>query len=62
MTTKKVNLDLEGLDGNAFMLLGTFNKQAKREGCNTTEIKEVITEAQKNDYAHLVQTLMAHCK
>lgn len=61
MTTKKINLELEGLDGNAFALLGAFNRQAKREGWNETEIKEVITEAQSGDYDHLLQTLMAHC-
>ena len=31
-TTKKVKLDLVGLDGNAFVLMGTFKSQARKEG------------------------------
>lgn len=29
---KKVTLELVGLDGNAFALMGAFAKRAKREG------------------------------
>jgi len=59
---KKVSLDLEGLDGNAMMLLGAFGKQAKREGWEQSEIDAVRKLATSGDYDHLLQTLMAHCE
>ena len=57
---KKISLDLEGLDGNAFVLLGTFRRQAKKEDWTEEEIKEVLDEAKKGDYNHLLQTLIRH--
>ena len=57
---KKVNLKLEGLNGNAFALLGTFRKQAKREKWNDEEIKQVLDEAQSSDYNNLLRTLMKY--
>jgi len=57
---KKVNLDLVGLDGNAFSLMGAFQRQAKRENWTTEEIKLVIDECMSGDYDHLVSTLMEH--
>jgi len=60
MTDKKVNLELVGLDGNAFSLLGAFKKQARKEGWSEEEIMGVINEAMSGDYNHLLQTLMAH--
>ncbi len=57
---KKINLDLEGLDGNAFFLMGTFQKQARRENWTEEEIKEVLDECKKEDYNHLLQTLIKH--
>lgn len=32
MTNKTINLTLVGLDGNAFSLMGAFQRQARREG------------------------------
>ena len=60
-TTKKVKLDLVGLDGNAFMLMGAFSKQARKEGWAQDEIKTVMDEAKSGDYNHLLTTLMSHC-
>lgn len=59
---KKVNLELVGLDGNAFSLMGAFSKQAKKEKWSQDEIDTVLTECRKGDYNHLLKTLMAHCK
>ena len=39
-TNKKVKLKLVGLDGNAFFLMGTFRKQAKKEGWSEKEIEQ----------------------
>ena len=62
MTDKKVKLELVGLDGNAFSLMGAFQKQARREGWTQDEIKEVLDECTKGDYDHLLCTLMNHCE
>lgn len=59
---KKITLNLVGLDGNAFSLLGNFQRQARKEKWTPQEIKAVMTEAQSGDYNHLLQTLMAHTK
>lgn len=61
MTDKKVKLNLVGLDGNAFSLLGAFQAQARKEGWTKEEIAEVREEAMSSNYDHLLQTLMAHC-
>jgi hypothetical protein len=54
---KKIDLALIGLDGNAYSLMGAFQKQARREGWSAEEIKAVLDEAKSGDYAHLVTTL-----
>jgi len=60
--TKKITLNLAGLDSNAFYLLGAFSKQAKREGWTPDEIKAVTDEAKRGDYNHLLRVLMEHCE
>ena len=61
-TTKKVNLDLVGLDGNAFALMSAFRSQAKKEGWSSDEIKEVTDKCMSGNYDHLLQTLMCVCE
>lgn len=56
----KVKLDLRGLDGNAFVLLGAFRKAAQRQGFPETEIDAVLNEAKSGDYNHLLSVLIAH--
>jgi len=60
MQTKnlEVPMQLEGLNGNAFVLLGTFNKEARHAGYSPEEIKVVIDEATRKDYDHLLQTII----
>lgn len=60
VTKKKVTLQLVGLDGNAFALLGAFQRQARKEGWEQDEIKAVIDEATSGDYDHLLATLIEH--
>jgi hypothetical protein len=62
MSNKKVKLNLVGLDGNAFALIGSFQAQARKEGWTADEIKEVREEAMSGDYNHLLCTLMEHCE
>jgi hypothetical protein len=62
ITTKKVKLGLKGIDGNAFVILGAFRRQAAREGWTEEEINSV-TEAAKgtHSYEGLLATIMEHC-
>lgn len=62
LPSKKVSLQLEGLDGNAFALMGAFSRQARREGWTPQEIESVLAECRSGDYDHLLQTLMAVCE
>lgn len=59
---KKISLELVGLDGNAFSLMGAFQVQARKEGWNREEINTVIDEAKSGDYDNLLRTLHSHCK
>jgi hypothetical protein len=61
-TTKTINLDLSGLDGNAFMLIGAFRRQARREGWTEEEMKAVTDECMSSDYDHLLKTLIPICQ
>lgn len=61
IVNKKVKLQLEGLDGNAFFLMTAFSRQAKREGWKQEEIDAVLAECKSADYTHLLCTLMDHC-
>ena len=59
---KKVKLQLVGLDGNAYFIMGAFQRQARKEGWTQEEINEVLEEAKSGDYDHLLQTIMKHCE
>jgi len=58
---KKVKLNLVGLDGNAFVLMGKFQQQARREGWTPDEIKVVLDKCMLGDYDHLLRTLIEYC-
>lgn len=59
---KKITLDLSRIADNAFAFVAEFTKQAYREDWTEKEIKEVIAEAKKGDYDHLLQTFIKYCK
>lgn len=44
MVDKKVELTLEGLDGNAFALMGAFKRQARKDKWTSEEMSEVLNE------------------
>lgn len=60
--TKKVKLELVGLDGNAYSLMGAFQRQARKEAWTPEEIKSVLNDAMSGDYNHLLCTLSAVCE
>lgn len=59
---KTVNLNLIGVDGNAFSILAAFRKQAKKEKWSDGEIEAVTTDAQNGNYDYLLATISAHCE
>lgn len=62
IVNKKVNLELVGVDGNAFSIMGAFQRQARREKWTQKEIEAVLDEATSGDYDHLLATIMDHCE
>ncbi|WP_298507411.1 hypothetical protein [uncultured Kordia sp.] len=62
IVNKTVNLDLVGKDGNAYVIMGLFGSQAKKEGWTREEIDAVIEEAKSKDYNYLLATIMNHCE
>lgn len=59
---KKIKLKLTGIDGNAFALMGAFQRQAYREGWTEGEVKAVLDECMSAEYDHLLSTLSRHCE
>lgn len=50
-------LNLVGVDGNAFALLGVASRRMKEIGKPKEEIQKVFAEATAGDYHHLLRTL-----
>lgn len=57
---KEVRLKLVGLDGNAYSLMGAFQRQARREGWTPEEIQTVLDQCTSGDYNNLVKG-KPHC-
>jgi hypothetical protein len=53
----KVKMQLVGIDGNAFSIMGAFKSAARNQGWSQEEIKSVLAEAMKGDYNHLLATI-----
>jgi hypothetical protein len=60
MMPNKVKLNLVGLDGNAFSLMGAFQRAARRQGWEKTEIDAVLNKCTSGNYDNLLSTLMAN--
>jgi hypothetical protein len=60
---KKIEIDLTGPDGNAFVLLGTARKIARqfdRAGANDIDIDDIIRDMRSGDYEHLLEVFEKH--
>lgn len=57
---KKVKMNLVGLDGNAFSLMGSFSGNARRQGWSKEEINLVLEKCMSGDYDNLLSTLVEH--
>lgn len=53
-----VTVELVGVDGNAFVVLGTVQKAMRKAGIDKADIEAFVTEATAGDYDHLLQTVM----
>lgn len=53
-----VKMQLVGLDGNAFSLLGAFRKEARKQGWDVDSIGKVSSHAISGDYNNLIATLV----
>lgn len=53
-----VKVKLTGTDGNAFALLGKVKTALKKAKVPEAEIKEFFAEATRDDYGHLLRTIM----
>lgn len=58
---RTINFNLIGQDGNAFVLLGGWQRQARREGWSNKDINKVVNNATSGDYNNLLSVLSAHC-
>jgi len=57
---KKVELNLVGLNGNAFSLMAAFRTAAKKQDWKKDEIDYVLWECTQGDYDHLLCTLIEY--
>jgi hypothetical protein len=48
-------------EGNAFIILGRFQRAALQAGWPAAEVRRVVKEATSKDYDHLRATIAAHC-
>jgi len=55
---KKVKLQLVGIDGNAFSIMGAWKKAARQQGWTPDEIAAVIRDAMSGDYDHLLSVII----
>lgn len=62
LVNKSVNLDLAGIDGNAYSIMGMFSREAKKQGWNQEEIDLVLEECKKGDYNELLSTILLYCE
>ena len=57
---KMVHMYLVGEDGNAFAILGRFQRAAKQQGWTQEEIKSVMDRATSGDYTSLLGTIQGY--
>ena len=57
---KKVTMNLVGMDGNAFSLMGQFSLKARRQGWTKEEIDYVLDQCKSGDYNNLLCVLIRY--
>ena len=56
---KKVQLELVGLDGNAFAVMSAFTGAARQQGWSADEVDAVRDKCMEGDYDDLLCTIMS---
>ena len=54
----EVQFQLVGIDGNAFSILGTAQRAARKAGLSKEQIEEYVNEATSGDYNNVISTTM----
>ena len=57
---KRIKMSLVGIDGNAHVIMGTFQRNARRQGWSSEEINAVIEKCKSGNYDDLICNIMAH--
>lgn len=57
MGNKKIVIDLNSPEGNAFFILALFNKYLRLNGISDDEIKKLMDDAKSSDYEHLLSVV-----
>lgn len=52
----KAKMSLVGIDGNAFVIIGTVSAALRRAGATPEQVKQFQSEAMSGDYDHVIQT------
>jgi len=61
-TQSKPKFSLVGCDGNAFAILGGWQKAARKAGWTAEQIKTVMDDARLSDYNHLLTVIQDNCE
>jgi hypothetical protein len=56
----KPEVELVGIDGNAFSIIGTVARELRRAGNDPDVIDAFHNEATSSDYEHVIQTALAY--
>jgi len=59
---KRIKLNLVGIDGNAYSIMGHYRKAAQKQGVPKDKIDAVLNDAMSDDYNHLLGIIDAHCE
>jgi|SaaInlStandDraft_3_1057020.scaffolds.fasta_scaffold21404_2 hypothetical protein len=57
---KRLQIDLDGQKGNAFVILGTAKSLAKQIGYNDEQTEEILKQMRKADYDHLMHVFLTY--
>lgn len=53
-----ITVQLTGVDGNAFSIMGTVQAAMRRGGCTAEEMKTYMDESMSGDYDNLLRVAM----
>tara|TARA_B100002019_G_C21222130_1_gene575316 strand:+ start:1008 stop:1238 length:231 start_codon:yes stop_codon:yes gene_type:complete len=57
---RPIEIDLQGPEGNAFLLIGKASKLSKQLGHSKEEIEDIKNDMQSGDYEHLIDVFEKH--